>query len=69
MDEQLLQKKFEAMGARVKIRDRSLRASRDERMLVPVKPANRVFRIDIRRDNKGDFFDLLTDAGIELDIS
>lgn len=68
MDEQLLHEKFEAMGARLKIRDRCLHASRDELMLVPVKPASRVFRIDIRRDNKGAYFDLLTDSGIDLDV-
>jgi hypothetical protein len=68
MDEKLLQKKFEAMGARVKIRLRSETASRNERSLVPIAPASGVFQIDIRHDTRGDYFDLLVDPGIDLDV-
>jgi hypothetical protein len=66
MEEMLLQKKFEALGARVKVRRFPEAASRDERFAL--QREQRVLRIDIGHDAKGEFFDLFADRRIDFDI-
>jgi hypothetical protein len=53
MDAQILERRFNAMGARVKVRQ--ARPRWDDRL----REGLRVPRLDVRTDNKGEYFDLV----------